>query len=464
MTPIITPAISTVLLRTQSDERLVALVAAGHERAFEALCDRHRPALTRALRRILPPARVEDALQQTFLGAWTALSAGTEVRALAPWLHRIARNAAVTALARPGYDHAELHEALRVSPGPEEDLERRDVVRRTLQGVAALPDRQRDALLSVAVQGRAHAQVAAELGLSEPAVRQLVHRARTSLRTAVGALVPTPLVSWALTAGHAAVGDGVAGAAVGAGGTGVLATVLKVGAIVAAVSTPVVGHAITSAHPPAAAHAAVPAGRAGALAAVAARHAAPRSLAAARSLAATAAGQASGTAAATRGAPAADSGAATRASVVPVTRRSSRSGAHLPALPVTLTVPAAVSTSVPAAAVLTPPAALPARPAASPGTQQQLTARWLLLLQARRTQLAAGSAPGPMPAGDGFRRRITVPAPTAPAATTPTTTHTAAAADPAPTSTTAGGTMTASDTGTAGTGTSTDAAPAATAP
>lgn len=451
MTPIITPAISTVLLRTQSDERLVALVAAGHERAFEALCDRHRPALARALRRILPPARVEDALQQTFLSAWTALSAGTEVRALAPWLHRIARNAAVAALARPGYDHAELHEALRVTPGPEEDLERRDVVRRTLQGVAALPERQRDALLSVAVEGRAHAEVAAELGLSEPAVRQLVHRARTSLRTAVGALVPTPLVSWALTAGHAAVGDGVAGAAVGAGGTGVLATALKVGAVVAAVSTPVVGHAITRVHPPAAAHASAQASGGSSTAAVAARHAAARPLAVA--------GHASVTSAATRAAAGAAGRAGTRASIVPATRRSSRSGAHLPVLPGTPTVTPAVSTSVPTAVVPTPPATLPARPPAS-GTQL-LAARWLLLMQARRTPAAAGAAP----AGDGFRRRgdarrTTASAPTAPATTPAPSTATA---DPAPPSTTASDTVTASDTGATGTSTSTgtDAAPAA---
>ena len=35
-----TPIISTTILRTQSDERLVALAKDGHERAFEALVER----------------------------------------------------------------------------------------------------------------------------------------------------------------------------------------------------------------------------------------------------------------------------------------------------------------------------------------------------------------------------------------------------------------------------------------
>ena len=58
------PSPSTVLLRTQSDERLVALARAGHDRAFEAIVERYRRPLLRACRRILPEARAEDALQQ----------------------------------------------------------------------------------------------------------------------------------------------------------------------------------------------------------------------------------------------------------------------------------------------------------------------------------------------------------------------------------------------------------------
>jgi hypothetical protein len=48
------PSPSVTLLRTQSDDRLVALAAAGHERAFEAIVERYRRSLIRSARRYLP--------------------------------------------------------------------------------------------------------------------------------------------------------------------------------------------------------------------------------------------------------------------------------------------------------------------------------------------------------------------------------------------------------------------------
>jgi DNA-directed RNA polymerase specialized sigma24 family protein len=108
-----TPILSATLLRTQSDARLVALVRQGHERAFEAIVERYRRPLHRHVRRMLPEARAEDALQQTLLKAWTTLQDGAEVRDLRPWLYRIAQNTALDTLKRAGYDYDELSESLR---------------------------------------------------------------------------------------------------------------------------------------------------------------------------------------------------------------------------------------------------------------------------------------------------------------------------------------------------------------
>src|SRR3954454_11772229 len=188
---------SSVLLRTQSDERLVVLARAGHERAFEAIVERYRGALLRASRRYLPEARAEDALQQAYLSAWSALQRGDEVRDLRAWLYRIVHNTALNQLRLAGYDYAELEESLRASDAPQEEMERRAVVRQTLTGLAALPDRQREALLRIAVEGRSQEEVAHELGVSEGAVRQLVHRARLTLRAAATAVTPLPLATYA---------------------------------------------------------------------------------------------------------------------------------------------------------------------------------------------------------------------------------------------------------------------------
>src|SRR5829696_5550986 len=92
------PSPSIVLLRTQSDARLVALAREGHERAFEAIVERYRRQLLRACRRLLPDARAEDALQQALVAAWRGLERGDEVRELRPWLHRIAHNTALNLL------------------------------------------------------------------------------------------------------------------------------------------------------------------------------------------------------------------------------------------------------------------------------------------------------------------------------------------------------------------------------
>src|SRR3954447_20564798 len=224
---------SVVLLRTQSDERLVALAHEGYEPAFEAIVERYRKPLLRACRRVLPEARAEDALQQALLGAWGGLQRGDGVRELRPWLYRIAHNTSLNQLRMSGYDFDELQESLRITEAPDDELERRAVVRQTLTGLAALPERQREALLAIAVEGRGQDEVAEVLGLSQGAVRQLVHRARTQLRAAATAMTPLPLASWIATwaARSEPVTGRIAEMTAGAGGAGAAAVLAKAGTV-----------------------------------------------------------------------------------------------------------------------------------------------------------------------------------------------------------------------------------------
>src|SRR3954452_19374043 len=106
-----TPFVSSALLRTQSDERLLAIAAAGHDRAFEAIVDRYRRPLLRHVRRYVADGRAEDVVQATFVSAWSSLRKGTDVRELRPWLYRIATNGALNALKRSGADDRPLPEA-----------------------------------------------------------------------------------------------------------------------------------------------------------------------------------------------------------------------------------------------------------------------------------------------------------------------------------------------------------------
>src|SRR3954466_7739199 len=243
------PSPSSVLLRTQSDERLVALARDGHERAFEAIVERYRGALLRSAKRYLPDARAEDALQQAYLAAWSALQRGDDVRDLRAWLYRIVHNTALNQLRVAGYDYAELEDSLRGTEAPQEEMERRAVVRRTLTGLAALPERQREALLRIAIEGRSQDEVARELGVSEGAVRQLVHRARLTLRAAATAVTPLPLATWAASAAGA-------GGAVSApmaeriaelvGGASASAVAAKMGAVAVIAPTAVAGPSLVA--------------------------------------------------------------------------------------------------------------------------------------------------------------------------------------------------------------------------
>jgi RNA polymerase sigma factor (sigma-70 family) len=232
----VTPLLSSTLLRTQSDARLLALASRGYERAFEAIVERYRRPLHRWCRQFLPEARAEDAVQTAFLKAWSSLREGTEVGDLKPWLYRIARNAALDNARKAGYDYLELTEALRLAPAPEEALERRRVMRETLTGVADLPANQREALLRTAA-GHSRAEIARELDVSEGAVRQLVHRARTTLRAAATVLTPVPFASWAAAMGAeggAPAAQRIAELAAGAGSAGIASVAIKTGTVVVA--------------------------------------------------------------------------------------------------------------------------------------------------------------------------------------------------------------------------------------
>lgn len=253
---------SLALLRSQSDERLVLLVRQGHDGAFEAIVERYRRPLYRHCRRILAETRAEDAVQITFLAAWLGLRRGDDVRDLQPWLHRIARNTALNLAGAAGQGHEELDESLRIAEGPDEALGRSAAMRQLFAGIAALPARQREALLRTAVDGHDQDAIARDLGVSNGAVRQLVHRARMALRTAATAAVPLPLTAWAAGMRSEPVYQRIADLAAGGAGAGAAATAAKLGAVVVVAGGAAAGPALLEdrgAPPPSAVARATPA-------------------------------------------------------------------------------------------------------------------------------------------------------------------------------------------------------------
>lgn len=197
------------------------------------------------------PDEAEDATQQVFLAAYRSLLEGTEVRDPAAWLGTIARNACRRrATTRMGEPLAVADEPMRASIGVDEQAMGREEAAELYAELAALPEKQREALVLRELYGLRYDEVAAALGTSRAAVEALLFRGRRRLqrrlrpRLAAGVLV-VPLAiqesiayaipgfaGTAVPAGAAATAVGVpllaklaaAGAAVGiAGSAGVVA-------------------------------------------------------------------------------------------------------------------------------------------------------------------------------------------------------------------------------------------------
>jgi RNA polymerase sigma factor (sigma-70 family) len=181
------------LLRTQSDARLVDLVRAGNDQAFDAIVLRYHRPLLRHCRKLLPAARAEDAVQTTFLRALESMRADQRDLYLAGWLHRIAHNVAIDALRRLDSDWEELDEQIDGVEATHTAAERRARFDSVVAGMGRLPERQRRALVLRELEGRSYEEISTTLGVSRAGVRQLLNRARNAMRAGVTALFPPAL-------------------------------------------------------------------------------------------------------------------------------------------------------------------------------------------------------------------------------------------------------------------------------
>src|SRR5439155_13603941 len=204
--------------------------------------------------RLLSPARAEDAVQQAFLSAHRAIHAGDAELNLRPWLYRIAHNASLNLLRQHGFDHEPVGEEIDGVETPPQAFERGERLRTVVAAVRELPERQRNAIVLQAMEGRSYDEIAAELGVSDGAVRQLLNRARNTLREAAAAVTPTGLLTRiAANGGDVTVAERVAQTVTGAGGGAVLvkagATLVVAGAVAGGAATGTLTGTGQPAHP-----------------------------------------------------------------------------------------------------------------------------------------------------------------------------------------------------------------------
>jgi RNA polymerase sigma factor (sigma-70 family) len=167
-------------LRVLRDEKLATMVAEGNDDAFATLYRRHHQDVYRyCLSLLRREADARDALQSSMLAALSALRARGIEGAFKPWLFRIAHNESVSII------RGRAREAPSEAPptaASSDDRETREQLRTLVSDLAALPERQRGAIVMRELSGLSYAEIAAALSTSEAGGKQLVYEARMALQ------------------------------------------------------------------------------------------------------------------------------------------------------------------------------------------------------------------------------------------------------------------------------------------
>ena len=175
------PTLTPRLMRLASDTRLVSLVREGRDGAFEAVYDRHHRGILSFCRHMLGDAdEAEDAVQHTFMAAYSDLLSSEKPIHLRAWLFTIARNRCYTILrARREQPSGDLEEA--ETEGLASQVQRRQDLRDLVADMRQLPEEQRAALVLAELDSLSHADIAEVLGVPREKVKALVFQARESL-------------------------------------------------------------------------------------------------------------------------------------------------------------------------------------------------------------------------------------------------------------------------------------------
>jgi RNA polymerase sigma-70 factor (ECF subfamily) len=175
------------------DEVLMARYADGDAAAFEGLFRRYEPrAYAFFVRRTGSRERAQDLYQELFLRIHRARDRYDAGRPFAPWLFQIARRLLVDDVRRAHRAHEVAlgaHEPRDERPGCEDGLGDREAVG---QALAALSGEERRILVASKLDGVGYPELAAQLGKSAEAVRQVASRALRRVRAASLVAAPVP--------------------------------------------------------------------------------------------------------------------------------------------------------------------------------------------------------------------------------------------------------------------------------
>lgn len=158
--------------------------ANGDRAAQAALVHRNMPVIYRVAYRMLRDrTEAEDVTQETFLRAWKALPGWQPRAKFSTWACTVTLNLCRDRLRKKKpVLMDELPERLDTAMRPDEALVSQQGTDAIGKHLAALPERQREALSLCALEGMGNIEAAAAMGVSVRALESLLARARRTLR------------------------------------------------------------------------------------------------------------------------------------------------------------------------------------------------------------------------------------------------------------------------------------------
>lgn len=176
------------------DVRLMRLVAAGDTSAFEKVIERHQALVAGTAARMLGSnSDVEDIAQQVFIRVWKSARRYVPRAKFTTWLLKITRNLVFNELRRarrraqvPLQSDPAAEEILlkdETNPAPDASLLENELRQAIEEAIMQLPESQRMALVLRRYEQLSYEEIAEVLDLSVPAVKSVLFRARTELRS-----------------------------------------------------------------------------------------------------------------------------------------------------------------------------------------------------------------------------------------------------------------------------------------